>query len=572
MFGLFSVIFAVKFYWTMEQLSIFDVICVAYRSRFLFRTDAEYREVWGASFETVAGKRDSSRDMGVYYSILNREVAQSIDRQLDDLIEDYVIASEVYLALDWGDRNQMASRKKFCRMLFRLAATAGKPLATDELLRFKSREADEELLRVFCPEGPANAPMAIICFVVLFAFDIVRPWSGDKSRARDVRNEETLGLLRRLRELIQLLRSDMPRLGSTEKPLVFNEWCEIIDNYLNDSERLVECAPLMMLTSLLDVARGCRSLVDSEQQRIEGESFFGLYMNGIWVDDADSGENRFWIFPDNCLGAMCFSRNGVGWEMGFYDFRVKESISPAYYDSFILLTPRGNLNYTLTPQRFMSDEQMVAGSYERVVDETSGELVRVNLFDDPLRFPQWLNWRSWLRLSADDPLYREFRTVLAEIYDPQSPHSVIFRNIAPELTDCVNNLVGRDNKYLYVFDWQPKRFLIREKSPEVFAYEGDCKHYATRQALFELPISEANPLYAIPINMKRPPRSDAELEKLANVMTDADNIAEAYVMHSAGLQHPRLVLPTYGATISLDPETLAALGIVKICGGLGIYA
>lgn len=47
----------------MEQMSKYDVVSVAYKSRFVFRTDVEYREALGASFETIVGKRDSERDM-----------------------------------------------------------------------------------------------------------------------------------------------------------------------------------------------------------------------------------------------------------------------------------------------------------------------------------------------------------------------------------------------------------------------------------------------------------------------------------------------------------------------------
>ncbi|MDE6428326.1 MAG: hypothetical protein K2K59_05175, partial [Muribaculaceae bacterium] len=56
----------------MEQRNKYEVVAVAYKSRFVFRTEADYRRALGASFETIVGKRDSARDMEVYYGILAR--------------------------------------------------------------------------------------------------------------------------------------------------------------------------------------------------------------------------------------------------------------------------------------------------------------------------------------------------------------------------------------------------------------------------------------------------------------------------------------------------------------------
>ena len=547
----------------MEQLSKYEAVSVAYKSRFVFRTDADYREALGASFETVVSKRESERDVEVYYGILSRETSQALDRALDDIIEDYLLASDLYLTLGWGDRTQMASRKKFCRMLFRLAVTAGKALSTDEVFRFKSKEADKDLLNVFFPNGMENAPIAIICFVVLFTFGIVRPWSAESSRGRDIRDRETIEALRKLADLICLLKEDTPRLGSTEKPLVFDQWSEIIGGHLREPDRLADCSPLTMLTSLMDIARACRSLVLSDEQRIEGERFQGLYMHGIWIDDADRGKTRFWVFPDNLLVALCYKRNGVGWELDTYDFKVRQSDNPIPMDSFMLLEPRGSLSYILSPNRSIGSDQMGVGSYEEHRDESTGEITRLNLFADLLSLPEWLNWRRWEQLGHDDLRYKEFRRVLEDVYDPRSPHSVIFRNTAPELIDNVNNYVGHDNKYLYVYDWCPKRFLIRETERDIFIYEGNCPRYETNKALFELNISETNPLYAIPLDMERRKYGNAEVDRLAEIMTDGINITEVYVVHSEHSRLPRLVLPTYGVSVGLDMDILSEAGVLK---------
>lgn len=547
----------------MEQMSKYDVVSVAYKSRFIFRTDAEYREALGVSFETVVSKRESERDVEVYYGILDREAAKPMDNSIDDIIEDYLIASDLYLTLDWGDRSHIVSRKKFCRMMFRLAITAGRTLSNDEIFKFKAKDIDKDLLKEFFPYGMEDAPMGIIGFVVLFAFGIVRPWNTEISRGHDIRDKETVDALNKLADLIEQIKDDTPRLGSTEKPLVFDQWGEIIKGYLHDTERLSECSPLMMLNSLMDIARACRLLVISEEQRIEGERFQGLYMHGIWIDDADQGKSRFWVFPDNLLAAMCYKRNGVGWEMDAYEFRVKQSSNPVYMDSFILMAPQGNRNYTLSINQTIGGDQMGFGNCEEFRDEMTGEITQLRLYDESLRLPEWLNWRKWEQLAHDDIRYKEFRNVLAEVYDPRSPHSVIFRNTAPELSDNVNNFVGHDNKYIYVYDWRPKRFLIRETEEDIFMYEGNCAHYATNKALFELNISDEHPLYAIPMNMERRKYGNAELDRLAEIMSDAENISEVYIIHSEHALFPRLVFSAYGVSVGLDMDVLSKVGILK---------
>lgn len=542
----------------MEEQYKFDVISVAYRSRLLFRSAAEYCSALGATFETVANKRDSERDMETYYGILNRATALITDRELDEVVDAYVAASAFYLGLDWGDRAHKASRKKFCRMLFRIAATAGRDLTSDEAFKFNIKDADERLVRTFFPDGTEGEPAVNVEFILLFAFGIVRPWDAANSRGRDIRDAETLKSLQKLRELLLILRDDTPRLGSLEKPLAFDEYLEVIGD---KPDELDDWTPLRIATMLMDTGRACRSLVVSEQLRMENERVHGLYMHGIWVDDGDRGQNRFWVFPDNFLMAMCFQRNGVAWELGAYEFRVRSAFNPAYRDTFTLLTPHGNLAYTLSPDRVIPKEQLVSGGLDVFADESTGEFNRLKLFEDMCSFPEWMNWRTWERLAPDDPRYKEFRTVLSDVYDPRSPLSMMLRNISSELSDNVNNFVGRDKKYFYVFDWRPKRFIIKERQPDEFTYESDSSVDATANALFELPVSEENPLYAIPLQSKRKNYGVPELDRLSEILTDAENIVEAYIIHSRRTDLPRLVLPSYGFSIALNMDTLAPLGI-----------
>lgn len=548
----------------MSDLNNYAVISVAYRSRLIWRTDAEYRRALGVSYETVVNKRDSERDMEMYYGILSRHTESTMDESLRNVIGQYVEASELYLSLDWGDRSQLASRRKFCRMLFRLYVAAGRRLTNEEIFKFRIKDDDDRLLNVFFPDGADESPAVDIRLITLFAFGILRPWGGDNTRGRDIRDKETTASLEKFRSLVEVLRADTPRLGSTEKPLVFDELLSMIDSYLRDKDSLDECAPISMWSALVDVTRICRSLATAERLRTAGEQLCGLHMYGIWVDDTDGGKNRFWIFPDNSLSSFCYEYDGLNWLLMPYEFKVRFADNPDYHDTFIFLTPEANLNSVLSSDKVVEHGHIAVGPIEMDTDEERRELVGVTFQEGALPFPAWFGWRKMQRLSREDERYKRLRALLSDIYNPARPLSMFFRNTAPELIDRYNNLVGRDNKYLYVYDWQPKRCVVRERGDDTFMYEVAPDEELPADALFELKLSERNPLYAIPLEIERKNRGSLEMERLADVLSDADNITEVYVVYSDRTPLPRLCFPAYNLTVALDMDILAPMGVLKL--------
>lgn len=139
---------------------------------------------------------------------------------------------------------------------------------------------------------------------------------------------------------------------------------------------------------------------------------------------------------------------------------------------------------------------------------------------------------------------------------------MLLDNVAPELTDCYNGLAARDGKYIYVYDWQPRRCVMRQTQEDVYEYVLAPGEERPSGALFELEISEEHPLYAIPQSVER--RGGGwELERFVKMLSDAENIPEAFIVHSSRVRHPRLVFPAYGVTIALDMDALAPLGVKK---------
>lgn len=543
----------------MKEIAEYELISVAYRSRLLFRTDAEYRRAMGVSFETVANNRGSKRDMKMYYDALSRQANTIEGMTLDEAIADYVAASEMYLSLDWGDRCQMASRKKFCRMLFRIYATEGMNLASEESFKFKIKRDDQRLLQAFFPDGLSEKPAVDVGFIVLFAFGVIRPWNGDNARSRDIRDKEAIGALEKLSAMIALLREDMPRIGATEKPLVFSECLQAIDNRLNDPKRLEEATPLWMYCILAIISRTCRNMMSAKQKRKTCASLQCISMPGIWVDDADEDRSRFWIFPDNYSWAFCYKRDGMDWTLTPYEFNIQFSDDPEYYDTFFLMSPEAGITHILSSTRNIAYEQFATGNCE-MEDGEDGALSRLNFYQSLHPTPDWMDWTTWERLGRDDPRHAGFHAVLHALYDPANPLSMLLRNTAPELTDLANNLVGLDRKYIYLHDCQPKRFVLIERRPEQFTYEGTD---ADDKALFELEISVRHPLYAFPRKQEKKKHANHELDSLADMLDDADNLTDAHIVHSPRAKHPRLIFPEYSITATLDIEVLSELGVLK---------
>lgn len=187
----------------------------------------------------------------------------------------------------------------------------------------------------------------------------------------------------------------------------------------------------------------------------------------------------------------------------------------------------------------------------------------MELAEATCKLPDWLDWRSWTRLEADDKRYEEFRGVLRDIYNPDSPYSLFFSNMAPELTDSVNCLVGRDRKYIYLYDWRPEKFVLRETDRGGYVYRSEICQSHWQAALFELPVSEEHPLYALPIKINKDSCHSKDARVLYDILEDADNITAIYIVHSSRIAHPRLVFPDYGHTVALDMDALAALGVKK---------
>ena len=80
------------------DLNIFDIIEAAYRSRLLFRTEEEYREITGVAYETIRDcKEDSDALAEKLRHLMTRiEETGNLENQYEMLPYDWTVAIQNY--------------------------------------------------------------------------------------------------------------------------------------------------------------------------------------------------------------------------------------------------------------------------------------------------------------------------------------------------------------------------------------------------------------------------------------------------------------------------------------------
>lgn len=562
------------------NLSKSDIIRIAYCGRLFLRTDREYLEVVGVSGPTFRKNVAAGVDVERYYTLLDRECRRLTNSALDEAVMSYVNASEMYLNTDWGARSDSRARRRFCRLLFRLGATVGMEIPRDERERlFRSTDSDKGLLKLFYTDGFDNGPVVNMAYIILFAFGIVRPWEPRKERGFDLTDEEIRGCLVKLRELLWQLREDLPRIGAFERAVAFDQWDAILENHLGKPELFGNCVPVGLMNALNDVGNACISILDPESAAKSAQSMIPIYLPGIWVDDTDDGETRFWVFPFNVRCAFCYHRHMNGWELTPYEFTGQDTEDRHFSNSCYFVTHKGSAALIKGIHDASNIKEMAHAGYQVELSSENGEPVGVEFYRRSLAMPEWFDWNAFRRLSRDDERYKEFRGVLKMIYTPGNPFSATFHNNGAEMTNVLNNFVARDFETLYVWDYPlPDRFFIDEVERDCFVYANCYLGAAPSFSLRRMEISEEHPLYAIPL--KRREREDginsapggeeerkmreARLDHLEKVLREAVHINVVSIFHFKVSPHPILLFPELASTFPLDMSELEEFGVERI--------
>ncbi|MDE6485664.1 MAG: hypothetical protein K2L14_09780 [Duncaniella sp.] len=483
------------------DLSTYEIIRCAYRSRLLHRTEAGYRATVGVSFETIRDRRDDEAAMVTYYDMLDRECRNQCGESLRAMVTDYLRASAACAgeAFDWQQRRQLASRKKFCRWLFRRVSAPGKKIEEEES-RYSKRDCDEALKAAFYPDGIEGDRVYDLIFVMLITFGIIRPCDRSASRSRDVSEADAMESFHKLADLVGLLRDDTPQMGVLPKPQVFDIALSILSG---DMKELVADWSVARIWEMLSrIENACVTVSSPQKTADAGVNPVGYIMPGIWIDDADGGKSRFWIFPENKIMAFCYECiGGYEWVMRPYEFVFYQRTGEQEFEDFcVITTARGN-EQIIEQGGVMDPDQMVTASYTLGRNNGFTYFGKISFTPLTVDAPSWMNWHSFRRLRPGSELHTRYSSLIADLYNPASPLSRFFRNAAPFLTDELNALVAIDNDYIYLSDLQmPDRYEMRcdVANDERYWYEPVYRTAPKGTNLRDIEISEEHPLYILP--------------------------------------------------------------------------
>lgn len=493
------------------DLDIYEVIKSAYRSRLLFRTEAEYRRLVGVSFETIRDCRDDEAALERYYDILNSECRQQCGENLYAMVAAYIEASEVCAGkdFDWMERRQLASRKKFCRWLFRKTSTPGKRMTLDEESRFSPKRCDAKLFEAFYPDGIEGDRAYDLVFVLLITFGVIKPYSLSSARSHDISTEEAAKSCDTMTALVTQLRDDTPQMGVLPKPAVFDISLEQLRQMVAGNFEDYSIARVWELLNRIEDA--CIAVSSPQKTADTNTEITGYSMPGIWVDDADRGKSRFWIFPENKFMVFCYHKAGAGWQLTPYEFTFfRPKNDDEIGDNCIFVTAKGN-EQIINSGELMQPDEIVFATYHLGEADDYGSFGEIEFEAETGSTPWWFDWRRFKRLSKGGARYRHFKQAVTDIYNPASPHSLLFCNTAPFLTDSLDSLVATDNDYLYISDLpRPEKFILKsyEGDGDRFWYEPSYSKAEPGRSLRNIVVSETHPLYIIPrfidIDEKKP--------------------------------------------------------------------
>lgn len=549
------------------DLDIYEVIKSAYRSRLLFRTEAEYRQLVGVSFESIRDSRDDEAALSRYYDILNRECRQQCGENLYAMVAAYIEASEVCAGkdFDWMERRQLASRKKFCRWLFRKTSTAGKRMTLDEESRFSPKRRDAKLFEAFYPDGIEGGRAYDLVFVLLITFGVIKPYSLSSARSHDISTEEAAKSCDTMTALVTQLRDDTPQMGVLPKPAVFDISLEQLRQMVAGNFEDYSIARVWELLNRIEDA--CIAVSSPQKTADTNTEITGYSMPGIWVDDADRGKSRFWIFPENKFMAFCYQQTGPAWELIPYEFAFfRPKNDDEIGDNCIFVTAKGN-EQIINSGEWMQPDEIVFATYHLGEADSYGSFSKIEFEAETGSTPGWFDWRSFKRLSKGEALYRHFKQAVTDIYNPASPHSHLFCNTAPFLTDSLDSLVATDNDYLYISDLpRPEKFILKsnDDDDDHFWYEPSYSKAEPGRSLRNIVVSETHPLYIIPrfidIDEKKPDLHRRFAEAVLN--TDLSNQITIY--RTSRRPEGILCFNNFSLMIPLTTDVIEKFGIEVI--------
>lgn len=543
----------------MTAKEVFDIISLAFRSRLLFPDEEGFQRCVGVSFDTVTANRENPSRLMSYYRLLDDRCLDETGFNLDTILHYYVNASSISRAegLDWGQRHQLASRKRFLRRLFRLSFAPDIPLSAEETGKFRPKDDDPRLLRLFYPEGIGGGRSVDLVFLLLITFGVVKPIHSGMTRSLLCSPEDMRTSIDRMIRLVKTLREDCPPVGILQTPLIFDFALDrLYKKFYELEEGATSAVSTAWLWNILNEIEDELMRVASPQRYSSSDlKVTGLSMPGIWVDDHDRGKSRFWVFPQNKHMAFCYSRRQGRWSLTPYEFCFYRNNDGVWAPYCGVATARGNNRVIERECDKVPDSELASVDFKTEDIDEGGNFHRLSFLSDGGKFPGWFDWRSFRRLPDTGLDFRRFKEALEEIYEPGSFQGARFVNEGWRFTDVVNALVGIDGDYLYVSDFVARaNFRLTyeiEDGMGYFWYDGESIGKPSGRNLLTIEISERQPLYAIPRPEAIPDSLSGE-ERLLAEASSATKPGDQITVYTATDGRKQLCFNSLGAIFPLE--------------------
>lgn len=492
----------------------FQILDTVIKSRLLSFDDNGYENLLEMDIDSFRKRYKDASDEKLD-PIMDRfsKACESLDALSPQyMITPYIKASDVFNSVDfdWGKNKQLASRKKFCIWMFRQAYMNNPDLHNDP---YSATTEDWELFKLFKPDSEDDREDIDIVFTLLLSFQVIRPFGSGSMRA--LKYSSPLESNENMVKLLQALQKELPTFGILKNLRSI----EIALNTLNDAKNDNCLLPPAALWGLLNNI-ACDLNVDSSPAELLDShvEHNGYVMRGIWIDDGDDLQKRFWVFPNNMLMAFCFELKNNEWVLSPYEFAFTKLDYEFEFDkTCVIVTSKGN-EEILTKGK-VEDDEWVRLTYELGDRDEEGRFQTIRFeLESGHYYPQWMNWRCFKRLPLDHNLTKKYMEVIDKIYhESEMLRGFDFRNIGTWLTDSHDCLVGLDSEFLYLSDIALDKggYLERIDGQHDYPlYEYHIRYAAKNPglSLFGLEISERQPMYVVP----RDSSFYAELDKRLN--------------------------------------------------------
>lgn len=464
------------------------------KSRLLFAKDEDFLQLLDCSDKTLKRNKEDSNYNERLLDILDRRCLELTECSLVDVYNSYLEASCVYNDKEnWGNYWKPTSKKQFCLGLFCKAY-----LPNSEKQRgIKDVEAKEDrnVTSKFITED--LCVNVDLCYLLLLSYGVINPL-GEKIDLTDRAH------MLKMKELLDKLDEDFPVAGIFKSNALIKDSCLRIDEMLANNENMSVAEYWCMLS---DIASSLK-ISSSPAAHAECHTVPVQYiMPGIWIDDSDDGETRFWIFPENRMMAFCYkqkSKNKVEYNLEVYEFAFyqDEYEECDIVDRCMICTEKGNKEILFYPGKASAEEKVVADcdfEFTQEGDKDYEECLfrKITFTSVNGIYPDWMKWRSFERL--DTKKSDEYANVISDLYYRGQYDDRMIQANAKWLIDTENALIAMDEQYIYLSDRvTPLAHKLEDRGNGHYVYVVRNDKVANARNLLDVEISETTPLFVMP--------------------------------------------------------------------------